>query len=177
MYYYFTSTLPMLAFDGILPFSIDEFAADCARLLSEQDNRQVQLALGLERAIGNNPVLVRWQRFEMALKNEIAWMRAVARHQNPLAVVRGEREFDAGVAHVLALAVKADSPLEAEKMLLRLHWQVLDDLALNKDFSLEWILVYAVKLKILERLTAFKSDEGPKRLEEILQNAQEQMNT
>jgi hypothetical protein len=177
MYYYFSSTLPMLNIEGTLPFPIEEFAADCQRLLSVEDYRDARLALGLEEGTARNDALNRWQNFERALKNEIAWSRAAARQQNPLAAVRGEREFDAEISSTLAQAVKAENPLEAEKMLLRLQWHRLDEMALNQHFSFEYILTYAVKLKILERLNAFKTDEGSKKLEEILQGAQEHKST
>jgi len=170
MYYYFSSTLPMLNFDGALPFPVEEFAADCGRLLAPDDQRDARLALGLEEGPARNGTLRRWQEFDQALKNEIAWSRASARQQNPLSAVRGDRAFDADIVQVLAQAAKAEDPLQAEKMLIRLQWQKLDDLALNQEFCLEFILAYAVKLKILERLNAFKTDEGSKRLEEILQD-------
>ena len=54
---------------------------------------------------------------------------------------------------------------------MQLQWQKLDEVSLNKAFTLDFILVYGIKLRMLERLNAFKTDEGSKMLEEIMEEA------
>lgn len=161
----------MISFDGNMPFSVEDFAADCDRLLSEQDARDSRIALGLEDGVVHNATLRQWRQFEQALKNEIVWMRAVQGQKNPASAIRGERAPDTSMTQVLAQASKMENLLEAEKILMQLQWQKLDELALNKDFTVDFILVYGVKLVMLERLNAFKTDEGSKELEKILEKA------
>ncbi|MEW5895630.1 MAG: DUF2764 family protein [Candidatus Omnitrophota bacterium] len=168
MYYYFASTLPMINWGDPLPFPVEEFADNCRRLLSPHDASDAMIALGLGKGEVSNGLLKRWQRFERALKNEIAAFRAVQRQQNALTVVHGERDYDMDIAEGFGRAVKAGQPLEAQRILLKIQWDRLDEWSLNKDFSIEFILTYAIKLKIMARLHAFRDEEGGKRLEEIM---------
>lgn len=161
----------MINFDGNMPISIEDFIADCGRLLSDQDARDTRIALGVDDGHVHNKTLAQWKEFESALTNEMAWMRAAQSQRNPASIIRGERKFDAQIVQVLAQAAKMDNLLEAEKLLLRMQWQKLEEFSLNKDFSLDVILIYGLKLKILERLNAFKTDEGSKKLEEIMEAA------
>ena len=168
----------MIAFDGEMPFSVEQFMENARRLLSVSDSRDAMIALRLESGEAHNAMLKTWQDFERALKNEIAVARAVQRQQNPVNVVRGERMFDQEITGALTQASKAETPMDAEKILMRLQWNRLDELSLNKGFSIEFILAYAVKLKILERLNAFKSEEGGRKLEHIMaESAQELRST
>lgn len=171
MYYYFASTLPMIDFDGSLPLAVEDFAVDCDRLLSEKDAADARIASGLEEGEPSSVFLRQWQQFDRALKNEIALIRVSAKQQNSLNGIYGEREFDSEIALVISQIAKMENLLEAEKKLMRLQWQRLDELTLNKDFSLEFILAYAMRLKILGRLNAFKTDEGSKELENIMESA------
>lgn len=171
MYYYFSSTLPLLFFDGNMPFSVEDFCAECERLLVKRDYQDARIALGLEEAAAHNAMLKEWQRFDRALRNEIVVLRAPQVKKNAAVEMRGEREFDGEVAQVLAQVSKMENLLEAEKSIMHMQWRKLDEFSLNKNFETDFILAYALKLKMLERLNAFKTDDGAKKLEEIMELA------
>ena len=161
----------MVSFDGAMPFSVKDFVIDCERLLSERDYKEVRILLGEDEGVAHNKMMVQWQRFERALTNEIVWMRATQLQRNSVNEMHGARDFDADVMQVITQAAKTENLLEVEKIIMRLQWQRLDELTVNQVFSLDFILAYALKLKILERLNAFKTDEGPRQLEEIMEEA------
>jgi len=157
----------MISYDGATPMTVEEFIAECERLLTPEDYADARITFGLDKGVVKNRVFRRWQRFDEALKNEMVWTRAHQRQMNPANVLRGEREFDGEIAQTLAQAGRTENLMEAEKMLMRLQWQRLDEITAQNLFSLDVILAYGVKLKILERLAAFRTEDGSKMLEEI----------
>jgi len=174
MYYYFAATLPMLHFDGNLPFSVDTFVEDCQRLLKPDDVADILIALERSDGQPKSVVLRQWQEFSRCLKNEIAWGRAAARQQNPTAVIQGERAFDAEVTNALTQTSRTENLLEAQIMLLQMQWHRADQLVINQFFSIDFILMYGVKLRLLERLNAFKSGQGAALLEKMVSQAAQQ---
>jgi len=168
-YYYFAASLPTLNFNGSAPFSVESFRADCQRLLKSEDYEEVERALGLRHDAATNTFLIAWQNFVRQLEVEIAWHRLS--HQGAGATLNYERRFDADVVDVINQALKEDDLLEAERMVMRLKWDHLEHMGLNHFFDLESILVYAAKLKILERLSVFGSEQG----REIFQGIEERV--
>ncbi|MFP4473867.1 MAG: hypothetical protein ACLFPX_08425 [Candidatus Omnitrophota bacterium] len=173
-YYYFAATLPMLRFDSEPPVSLDDFLADCARLLTPDDHADVLRALGRLEGEGGHSLLRQWQAYDRAFRNELAWQRAGQKGENPQNVIRGEHVFDQQITAGVHHAARLDNLLEAEAYLLRARWQHLEELLGNHQFDLEFILVYAVQLKILHRLAAFRSEEGGRILDGIMREAAQQ---
>lgn len=162
----------MIHFDGSLPFSVEDFERDCERLLSPRDYAQIRIALGrTETDQAARSALAGWQAFEQALESETIRVRAQQLGRNPTAEVRADSGFDVGIAQAVAQAFKTEDLLEAQRLILRLKWDRLDELALNQDFSLDAILSYGLRLQILEQLNAYKTRDGHARLEEIMGKA------
>ena len=170
MYTYFAATLPLLDFDGPLPFLTGDFAADCGRLLPEHDAQEVRRALDMEGGAPASRFLASWREHEQALRIESAQARAARLRLTP---PKGgwDRAHDSRINAAVARAAGMDDPLEAERLLIGLQWRILDDLCLGREFALDGILAYAVKLKLLERLNAFKSEDGVKELKALLETA------
>lgn len=171
MYYYFASTLPMIEFDGPMPFSVEDFQNDCERLLTNRDYARMRAVFNGDESPVRSAAFARWEAFERALTNETVRIRAQQAGRNPAAEMRGDPGFDAGALQTAAQAFKTDNLLEAQKAFLRAEWDKLDEISLNKEFSLDAILAYGLKLKILERLNTYKTDEGSKKLEEMMGKA------
>jgi len=60
-----------------------------------------------------------------------------------------------------------ESPLQAEDTLNRARWSYLDDLEVGHYFDIEKILVYALRLQILERKALFDEEKGREMFEKI----------
>jgi hypothetical protein len=170
MHTYLATTLPMLRFDRPMPFTPGDFAADCRRLLPERDAREVRIALGMEDGPPSSRFLERWRGYEEDFRSECARARAKGLGRHPPRD-GGPRAFDSRINAVVARASATEDPLEAERMLLRLRWRILDELSLNREFSLDGILAYGIKLTLLERLDAFRGEDGVKELDALLEAA------
>ena len=57
--------------------------------------------------------------------------------------------------------------LEAEKLLDRTSWQFLDELEQGHYYDLEFLMVYGLKLKILERHQEYATSKGREGLDGI----------
>ena len=66
--------------------------------------------------------------------------------------------------HLLAL----DSPLAADEELDRLRWRFLEELAFGHYFDLETLVIYRLKLRILERRARFDPATGAALLDRML---------
>ena len=174
-YYYFAATLPLLEFGAQLPMSFEAFLEDCERLLSPKDFRELQSVVSDtgNHALCDNAVLREWQKFLHNLRNEGACRRASAMGKDPSKYMRGERTTDPAAHHILSEVRKSTNPLAAEKLIDEAKWQKLDELVHCHFFDFEFILVYAVKLKILERYSTIASLGGQEIFEEYKKKAKQ----
>jgi len=111
-------------------------------------------------------ILKAWAGFNRNLKNEIARLRAVKFGQDPAVYIREPKTEEISIADIVAQAAKAPDPLTAEKILDRFKWQYLDEIARWQYFNLEFLIVYALKLQILER---YRKIEFPVKGKDIYQ--------
>jgi hypothetical protein len=66
-------------------------------------------------------------------------------------------------------AILNASPLDAEKALDETRWKALDELATGHYFDLDFLISYALKLRILERWEKIQGAEGTVLLHQALQ--------
>ncbi|MBN2097829.1 MAG: DUF2764 family protein [Candidatus Omnitrophica bacterium] len=170
-YIYLISSLPVLEFGAAPPFSWSEFLKICTGKIPEAD-----LAL-LEKASTNtesHPVAAmsatfsRWRLFDTALRNELVKIRSARKHIDPEKYLRHNGYADPLIAHIAMNAYRMSSVLEAEKMLDQARWQFLEELGLGHYFDLDYLLLYAQKLFILERWQKIRSSDGQALLDRAL---------
>ncbi len=153
-YTYLISSLPMLNLSAKAPLSLETFLGKCKNLISDKE-------LGiLSQACGQNDhsleargfsSLKQWVGFEVALRNELARSRAARKKIDPLKFLRPGDFTQAQISHVALTALRSTSILEAEKILDQARWDFLEDLSRGHYFDFDALLVYGLKLKILER--------------------------
>ena len=116
-YYYFAASLPMVFFDSEPPFSLEDFLADCERLLHEEDYQLIKELL-LESGFSTktrSPIFNQFSAFAQKFMNEQAVFRAQTAGKDPLDYIRGEWLSDPYHKDVLLKAQKAENPLEAQR--------------------------------------------------------------
>ncbi len=173
--YYLTASLPTLEFGIKPPISSQEFLADCQRLLSEADAKVIKQALEDQEDQAKNPTLKAWKEFTHRLRNELVWFRATEQNKDPALFLRGERqETDPTIFDALTVAAKAPDPLSAEKILDLLSWHKLDELGMQHYFDVDQLIIYGLKLKILERYATIASPKGHEIFGELKAAAAEQ---
>lgn len=160
-FYYLIASLPYLQF-GIKPsITVEDFLGECQRLVPTQEYQMIRAALEGDCAKSSQKTLCRWQEFKNALDNEIVWLRASELNIDPAEFLNeGRQGVDPMIVDALAAVFKASDPLMAEKILDRLIWQKIEELELQHYFDIDHLIVYGLKLKILERYSVIASDKG-----------------
>ena len=144
----------MLNFSVKLPFSLEDFFAKCNNLIPETEIELLRGACFKEAYLLNTAIddtLGKWANFEIALRNELARSRARRNKIDPLKFVRLPDSPEAHISHVAMTAYRSTSILEAEKILDLERWNFLEFLSFGHYFDFDFLLIYALKLKILER--------------------------
>lgn len=150
-YYYLVSLLPTLYFDKEPEFSEDYFRQEVEKWAGQRD-LHVLSSLDISKVTPERPdppVLKQYKRHELALRNDLVTWR---------------REKRAGREHkpasFSASIVKEGNPLTVEKNLLKLRWDLLSEMELDHHFDLEALVIYGLKLQILQRLGQFDKEKG-----------------
>ncbi len=152
---YLISSLPMLHFGAKPPFSFEKFLELCAGLIPDEE---AEILKSLTKATaagfayeGAQPTIKNWYAFETTLRNELVKIRAAHKKIDPSQYLRRESYADPSITHLGLAAYRNPSLLEGEKMLDEERWRVLDELTVGHYFDIDFLIVYAQKLLILER--------------------------
>lgn len=144
----------MLNFASRPPFSLDDFFARCKGLIPEAEIEFLRNA-GYKEVSFLNPVatgiLGKWANFEIALRNELARARARRKKVDALKFIHLPDDPEAYISHIAMTAYRSVSILEAEKILDQARWDFLEFLNFGHYFDFDFLLIYLLKLKILER--------------------------
>ena len=156
----------MIHFEDHPPLSVQEFLAECQRLLTSEESRLMSaLLLGEQPMETKNNVAWAWSEFEKNLHNEMAWFRAERAKKNPLEHVQGIRFVEPFLREIVHQADKASDPLTAEKILDRARWDFLENLKLGHYYDIEFLMIYGLKLQIVERYENIRSSKGKENFE------------
>jgi hypothetical protein len=153
-YTYLISSLPMLNFSARAPFSLEDFLIKCKNLIPENEFeilRRVCQENNYFLNIQGAASLGQWANFEITLRNELARARAARAKIDPLKFLRFPDVPQAEISHLAMVAYRSASILEAENILDQARWNFLEALSFGHYFDFDYLLVYGLKLKILER--------------------------
>lgn len=169
-YIYLISSLPMLHFPSKPPFSFERFIEICADKISQDDIDLLKLVREGRVYAGPQATLKKWRAFDTALRNELVKIRASRKHLDPLKYLRGEDYIEPYISRIAMAAYRNPSIMEAERLLDQEKWRCLDELALGHYFDLDFLIVYALKLLILERWERINSADKSLLLKEALRD-------
>jgi hypothetical protein len=155
-YYYLVSSLPYLRFAQASPINTKAFLIECEKWLCKKD-----IGILLKAAISDFvfqpddlPVIAAWKEFDYSVRTELA----LARKDR-----RDNRHDKPGQLAKIILGEK--NPLLMEQVFERIRWNFLDSLEAGHFFDLNFLVIYFLKLQILERLAAFNKEKGEKMFE------------
>ncbi|HNW38806.1 MAG TPA: DUF2764 family protein [Candidatus Omnitrophota bacterium] len=161
-YTFLISSLPLLNFNAKPPLNLENFFARCKNLIPDQELeilirscQQDVYALGPQARVS----LRRWGDFETTLRNELVRARAARKKIDPLKFLRLPDEPQTQISHLAAAAYRSSSILEAEQILDQARWNFLEDLSFGHYFDFDYLLIYGLKLKILERWDKIKKSD------------------
>lgn len=167
-YYYLISSLPLLKVDGEMPFSYDAFLEQCR---GKVNSARYQMLEELSVSSAEGPMVSEWAKFYERFNAELTYQRK-QRLGKPCQV---PAERDESITHAVTAAVSEKNPLEAEHMLLSIQFAKLDELVSMHYFDECALVGYALKLKLLERKTVFRQQEGKAELGRIVDALQQQI--
>ena len=154
-YYYLVSQLPALDFDAAPTITPEDFLEEAEkwlpggalRLLGQVAENGVAAdstgGQGLPRSLSG---LV---EFKTQLREDVALWRQARRSGEDYR----PRVFDRS-------AVEEGAPLEVERNLMRLEWDLLEELEADHHFDLARLVVFLCKLLVVQRLETFDREEG-----------------
>ena len=163
-YYYAATSLPQLFFDAEHFPSLDSFMKVCMENLSTGDMRAILEAKKLAESESVKPfgrgisILGRWSRWNASLKADIAVLRAQGLGKESDSLSDVERVI--GTEEIAREAFNQESPLSAEEIIERKRWTMLDELEVGHYFDLQKLIVYMLRLTILERKAKFTAEKG-----------------
>ena len=163
-FFYILPSLPILPFDILPPITYDEFSDLCTYWLNNQDLTQLELARidieSISQDLVCEPLIKRWIAFENTLRNELVKVRAKALGVSEEVYLRSQTDFETSAVSFIPSALQDASPLKVEKNLIELRWNFLADQEMGHDFDFDALMIYGLKLQLLERLHRFDEERG-----------------
>ncbi|MGR3294566.1 MAG: DUF2764 family protein [Candidatus Scalindua sp.] len=168
-YYYVITSLPYLSLSEVPHIRKDDFLANCKSYLKRTDFNMLESVI-LFDAEGNDvpPGVIRhFFRWERGIRNVLVRLRAKSLGLEPDEFIRDEI-VDHSQTLLAEQAFNADSPLMAEEILNKARWRYLDELEFGHYFDVERLVIFFLKLQILERISSFNAEAGSERLNAIV---------
>lgn len=150
-YYYFIAELPYLYFGKEAPQTMTWFLEEAHKWLDPNDyNQLTKIAYdACEPQADDHPVLRQYKDFEAAFRRDLAQWRQARKEQ---------QEFKP-CTFPLNL-VKEGNPLVVERNLLHWRWRFLETLEPEHHFDFGFIIIYLLKLQILQKYFSFNKESG-----------------
>jgi len=167
-YYYLVASFPLLFYETERIPSHQEFLDLCRQHITPRHYQLLSRAStsDLRPTTPRCRTLDLWREWETALRNELVMLRGKKKGVETEEYLIGSP----GIITAQQIAREAfvqESPLQAEDTLNRARWSYLDDLEVGHYFDIEKILVYALRLQILERKALFDEEKGREMFEKI----------
>jgi len=164
-YYYLGAQLPYLVHGQNPPMSSSAFKALARELMSSSDAALLDhctLGFGSEDSSSSAPrtsskFVNRWKEWERALRLNLARNRALKLKREAASEAPA---YPSEAVFAAKSAMNMESPLEAEMFLDRARWDAIESFQGLNTFSENAMYAYLLKLLLMERRAAFKTEEG-----------------
>lgn len=166
-YYYLAASLPMLKLDEAPGVTSIEFLALCAEHLAVAD-RDAMDALDDPTAVSGHRFVAAWRAVDTQLRNAVARARARRLRMDAGPYLREHEGFDPPIEKAVDEAFGAASPIDRERALDRMRWNLLDELAGLDEFAGSALLAYREKLRLAERWAAMDETRGGKTVDRMV---------
>ncbi len=168
-YYYVISSLPYLSLNDELPIRKNDFLSVCKESLKTTDFEILRSIDLLEADQDKVPlgVIRSFYSWEREVRNALVKLRAERLGLDSADFIRGDVSEHL-IGHFAEEVFNVVSPLMAENILNKARWKYLDELEFGHYFNLEILVIFFIKLQILERISSFDADQGRERLNAIV---------
>lgn len=157
-YYYLTTVLPCLEFGEIFPITRQAFLDECRKWLIPPDfDRLKRVDADDFEAHPDDPSIVKeWKSFDLALREELAEIRKARKNAVRETKPISYRDIFEG-----------STPLVMEKKIQKRKWDFIEEKEFGYHFDLNILILYFLKLQILERIAVFEEEKGTAVFEEL----------
>ena len=165
-HYYLISQLPTLFYDKETSMTIEIFLGEAKKWLSARDYRTLSgIALFDTSSDKMGPRLwQKYRKFEYFFRSDLSSWRKSLR----------EGEKVKSLSFPVSI-VKEGNPLKVEKKLLEYRWNFLEEKEKEHDFDLEFLIIYFLKLQILQRLSLFNKEKGTEVFKKVVASGAEDL--
>ncbi|WP_430812567.1 MULTISPECIES: DUF2764 family protein [unclassified Carboxylicivirga] len=154
---YLMSSLPSLSFGQVPPITMDEFTHDAKNQLSARHFKKLEAVDAYQMPdAGGKHALQRFSRLINKMQEDISEIRTARVHKRT-----------PGLAHLPRTVITAN-PLEREKLIMRWQWEELDTIQAGEMFTLTDVMVYKLRLQILNRMNSFDAEKGSQVLASVV---------
>ena len=157
-YYYLVSSLAYLEFEKLPPITKSEFLNECKKWLGANEFKKLTcISINNIEIHPEDPEVIKdWKAFDRALREdlgEIRKMRKKSVHEKIPSELMGV--FD------------EPTPLLMERKLEKMRWDFIEEKEFGYHFDMNTLILYFLKLQILERLARFDEKKGRARFESL----------
>jgi hypothetical protein len=155
-YYYFIAQLPTLFFRKEPDITIDRFMNEAEKWLDPNDF-EILCSLDLQSVAinrGEPADLKKYKNFENDLRTDIAAFRGAQR-----------KDLEYKPSSFPLSAIKEGNPLEVEIRFMEFRWQFLDEMEREHHFDFTNVVIYFLKLLLLQRYFTFEKEKGLQRFQ------------
>ena len=117
------------------------------------------------------PLVDEWAKFYGMLTKELNYQRSMNLGKS----YSSAYDKDGFITQVVSSALSAKNPLEAERLLLEYEFENLDSLVGLHMFDDHVLFGYAIKLKLLERLSCFEQSKGKAEFQSLFDGIQQRV--
>jgi hypothetical protein len=151
-YYYLIASLPYLEIEEELKINEETFLYECKKWLTEVDLEALNSAVisYKEPKEKENSLILRWREFDGELKKELAAIREAKKNKS------SEKSGQETARNI----IDQETPLLMEQEFEKIRWRFLDNEESKHDFDINSLVIYYLKLQILERLDSFDKEKG-----------------
>ncbi len=171
-YYYLVSSLPSIQLESIPQMTCVDYIDICKMQLTQKDLDILLEVVKGDLSTVKNETVEKWNLFSGALKFELALQRAERLEIKDTTPYISTDFSYPSIKDIVRNAISNSSPLEGERILNAAKLAYLDELEMNHYFNLTNIIVYYLRLSILERETSFDFNGGDAEFKRLLSNIQ-----
>ncbi len=157
------SSLPLLNPAEPPPLTPADFLSSCRDHLSEPILAAVTALI--ENRPNPHPFVVNWRNTDTLLRNAIARRRAARHKRDASPWLQDSSGSDLRIEQGVATAFELANPLDRERSLLNLRWQLLEEAAGTQPLAVEALLAYAVKLTLATHWSTLDPSTGRSRFD------------
>jgi len=154
---YLMCSLPSLKFGQVPPITMDEFTEDAKSQLSAKHFKNLE-PVDIYQATDSEG--------KVSLKSIAVMLDEMKEDMSELRAAKAQRRTP-NLAR-LPLTVVNANPLEREKLIMRWQWEELDTILAGEVFTLTDVMVYKLRLQILNRLNSFNKERGSQVLASVV---------